>query len=442
MEIRRDIIEQFKAWKNTPERKPILLKGARQIGKTWAMETFGREAFDYYVKFDFDRQPELKSVFQISKNPERIIKELALYTEVPIIAGQTLIIFDEIQECEEALNSLKYFYEDAPRYHIIAAGSLLGVAVKRRSMTVPVGKVNMIRMYPVTFREFLRAADERTFQYIEDLHTAERLPEIILNKLKTEYRRYLICGGMPEAVISLLDNKGMEAVEQVLQDILDLYELDFSKYATPRDIPRIHAIWHSLPSQLAKENRKFIYKVIKQGARSKDYEDALLWLEDAGMIYRTFNITKPALPLSAYEETTAFKVYACDCGLLRRLARLPATVILNPNANYTEFKGSMAENAVLQSIIPLLNNDIPHYWSPDSRAEIEFVIQWGENIIPVEVKAENCINGRSLSVYTERYKPTKRIRFSFLNLQYNQGLLSCPTPMADWFYRFLPEVQE
>ena len=309
-------------------------------------------------------------------------------------------------------------------------------------MTVPVGKVNMIRMYPGTFREFLRAADERTFQYIEDLHTAERLPEIILNKLKTEYRRYLICGGMPEAVISLLDNKGMEAVEQVLQDILDLYELDFSKYATPRDIPRIHAIWHSLPSQLAKENRKFIYKVIKQGARSKDYEDALLWLEDAGMIYRTFNITKPALPLSAYEETTAFKVYACDCGLLRRLARLPATVILNPNANYTEFKGSMAENAVLQSIIPLLNNDIPHYWSPDSRAEIEFIIQWGENIIPVEVKAENCINGRSLSVYTERYKPTKRIRFSFLNLQYNQGLLSCPTPMADWFYRFLPEVQE
>lgn len=442
MEIRRDIIEQFKAWKNTPERKPILLKGARQIGKTWAMETFGREAFDYYVKFDFDRQPELKSVFQISKNPERIIKELALYTEVPIIAGQTLIIFDEIQECEEALNSLKYFYEDAPQYHIIAAGSLLGVAVKRRSMTVPVGKVNMIRMYPVTFREFLRAADERTFQYIEDLHTAERLPEIILNKLKTEYRRYLICGGMPEAVISLLDNKGMEAVEQVLQDILDLYELDFSKYATPRDIPRIHAIWHSLPSQLAKENRKFIYKVIKQGARSKDYEDALLWLEDAGMIYRTFNITKPALPLSAYEETTAFKVYACDCGLLRRLARLPATVILNPNANYTEFKGSMAENAVLQSIIPLLNNEIPHYWSPDSRAEIEFIIQWGENIIPIEVKAENCINGRSLSVYTERYKPTKRIRFSFLNLQYNQGLLSCPTPMADWFYRFLPEVQE
>jgi len=185
---------------------------------------------------------------------------------------------------------------------------------------------------------------------------------------------------MPEAVISLLDNKGMETVEHVLQDILDLYELDFAKYATTKEIPRIHAIWHSLPSQLAKENRKFIYKVVKPGARSKDYEDALLWLEDAGMIYRTFNITKPALPVSAYEDPTAFKVYACDCGLLRRLAKLPATVVLNATANYTEFKGSMAENAVLQSLMPQMQDDVPHYWSSDSRAEIEFVIQQGEDI--------------------------------------------------------------
>ena len=336
------------------------------------------------------------------------------------------------------MNSLKYFYEDAPEYHVIAAGSLLGVAVKRRSMTVPVGKVSIMRMYPITFREFLRAADEKTFSYVENLHDASHLPEIVLNKLKTEYRRYLVCGGMPEAVISLLGNKGMEAVEKVQQDILDLYELDFAKYATPREIPRIHAIWRSLPSQLAKENRKFIFKIVKPGARSKDYEDALLWLEDAGMIYRVFNITKPGLPISAYADSSAFKVYACDCGLLRRLARLPATVILNANANYTEFKGSMAENAILQSLMPLLNDDIPYYWSPDSRAEIEFVIQWGERIIPIEVKAENCVSGRSLSVYNERYHPQKRIRFSFLNLQYNEGLLSCPSPLADWFYRLLP----
>ena len=435
MEIERDIIDAFKRWKDEQGRKPILLKGARQIGKTWAMEAFGREYFEYCAKFD--RQPELKSVFQTSKSPERILKELSLYTEVPVIAGKTLIIFDEIQECEEALNSLKYFYEDAPEFHVMAAGSLLGVAVKKRSMTVPVGKVSIMRMYPITFREFLRATDAKTFRYVEDLQKAEHLPEIVFNKLKTEYRRYLVCGGMPEAVISLLDNRGMEAVEQVQQDILDLYELDFAKYATPREIPRIHAIWHSLPSQLAKENRKFVYKVVRPGARSKDYEDALLWLEDAGMIYRVLNITKPGLPVSAYEDPTAFKVYACDCGLLRRLARLPATVVLNANANYTEFKGSMAENAVLQSLLPLMKDDVPHYWSPDSRAEIEFILQWGEEVIPVEVKAENCVSGRSLSVYHEKYRPKERIRFSFLNLQYNEGLLSCPSPLADWFYRFL-----
>lgn len=427
MEIRRDIIDSFKQWKEDPKRKPILLKGARQIGKTWAMEAFGREAFEYYAKFDFDRQPELKSVFQTSKSPERILKELSLYTDIPIVAGKTLIIFDEIQECEEALNSLKYFYEDAPEYHVIAAGSLLDVAVKKRNMTVPVDKVSIMRMYPITFREFLRAADERTYRYVEDLDEANHLPKIIFNKLKMEYRWYFVCGGMPEAVISLLENRGMEVVEQVQQDILDLYELDFVKYATARDIPRIHAIWHSLPSQLAKENRKFIYKVVKPGARSKDYEDALLWLEDAGMIYRVFNISKPGLPISAYEDPTAFKVYACDCGLLRRLARLPATVVLNTNANYTEFKGSMAENAVLQSLMPLMKNEVPHYWSSDNRAEIEFIIQWGENIIPIEVKAENCISGRSLYLCMQRNINPKSVSvFLFSICKTTRGCLVAP----------------
>ena len=432
MKIQRDIIHIFKEWKDAPQRKPILLQGARQIGKTWAMETFGKENFEYYAKFDFDRQEELKSVFRNSKSPERILKELSLYCNVPLFAGKTLIIFDEIQECEEALNSLKYFCEDAPEYHIIAAGSLLGVAVKKRKMTVPVGKVRVIRMHPLSFKEFLRASDYPTFEYIEQISTIEKLPEIILNKLKLEYRRYMVCGGMPDAVCAMLENRGMDAVDSILQDILDLYELDFAKYAEPREIPRIHAIWHSLPSQLAKENRKFVYKVIKPGARSKDYEDALLWLEDAGMVYRINNITKPLLPLSAYEDFSAFKLYACDCGLLRRLAKLPSSTVLSPTANYTEFKGAMAENAILQSLMPILKSDKPFYWSPDSRAEIEFVIQWGEDVIPIEVKAENCVSGRSLSVYNEKYRPKQRIRFSFLNLQYNCGLLSCPSPMADW----------
>lgn len=437
VEIRRNIIEKLKIWKEEKTRKPILLKGARQIGKTWVMETFGRECFQYCAYFNFDRQEELKSVFRTSKSPERIIKELTLYTDVPIIASKTLIVFDEIQECEEAFNSLKYFCEEAPNYHIIAAGSLLGVAVKRRRMTVPVGKVQIERMFPISFKEYLKASDEQLWQFIEEMKGIAHLPEIVLNKLKLEYRRYMVTGGMPEAVKCLLENRGMGEVDKILQDILDLYELDFAKYAETRDIPRIHAVWHSLPSQLGKENRKFIYKVIKPGARAKEYEDALMWLEDAGMIYRIYNITKPALPLSAYTDVSAFKIYACDCGLLRRLAKLPANIVLDNVANYTEFKGSMAENAVLQSLMPSMGADMPYYWSSDSRAEIEFVIQWGDQIIPIEVKSENCISGRSLSVYHEKFHPNLRIRFSFLNLQKNDGLLSCPTPLAEWISKFL-----
>lgn len=440
MRIERDIIQTFRKWKDDPDRKPILLRGARQIGKTWAVEEFGKECFEYCVHFDFDRQPELKSAFQKSKEPERIIKELSLYCEDPIIAGKTLIIFDEVQECEEALNSLKYFCEDAPQYHIIAAGSLLGVAVKQRRMTVPVGKVQVMRMYPLTFKEFLRASDRKTYDYIDSLEEIGHLPEIILNKLLTEYRRYQVCGGMPEAASTLLDNKGIRAVEDELQDILDLYELDFSKYAAPREIPRIQAIWHSLPSQLSKENRKFIFKVVQNGARAKDYKDALMWLEDAGIIYRIFNISKPGMPLSAYMETNAFKVYACDCGLLRRLAHIPATVIIDPIANYTEFKGAMAENVVLQSLLPLLDSQVPCYWTSKAKAEVEFVIQWNEDIIPVEVKAEGNISGNSLSEYNKKYGPRVRIRFSSLNLQYNQGLLSCPSPLAGWTDKWMKLV--
>lgn len=418
-----------------------MLKGARQIGKTWAMETFGHECFEYCVKFDFDRQPELKSIFRTTKEPSRILKELALYCEVPIVAGRTLIIFDEIQDCEEALNSLKYFCEDAPQYHIIAAGSLLGVAVKKKKMTVPVGKVEVMRMFPVTFKEFLWASDISTYNYIDSIDGIGQLPEIILNKLRTEYRRYQVCGGMPEAAVALLDNRGIAAVDAVLQDIIDLYELDFSKYAEPREIPRIHAIWRSLPAQLAKENRKFIYKVVRTGARSKDYEDALMWLEDAGMIYRVYNISKPGMPLSAYQENDVFKVYACDCGLLRRLANLPASIVTDQAANYTEFKGAMAENAVLESLMPSLGNQQPSYWTSAATAEVEFVIQFDRYIIPIEVKAEGNISGSSLALYNKKYAPEYRIRFSMLNLQYNSGLLSCPAPLAGWTDKLLRLIQ-
>jgi len=439
MKIERQIIDRLRIWKDSPKRKPILLKGARQVGKTWVMEQFGAMYFEYTAKLDFDRQPELKQAFMVSKEPARIIKELTLYCDVPLIEGKTLLIFDEIQECEEALNSLKYFCEDAPGWHIMAAGSLLGVAVKKRRMTVPVGKVDIIRMYPITFKEFLLASDPTTFQHVESIESPHHLPEVLLNKLKTEYRRYMVCGGMPEAVVAMIDNQGMQAVDFILQNILDLYELDFAKYAESREIPRIHALWHSLPSQLSKENRKFIYKVVKTGARSKDYEDALLWLEDAGMIHKINCVSKPGLPLSAYEEPDAFKVYACDCGLLRRLAKLPGTIVVDPTANYTEFKGAMAENAVLLSLLSLCNDEKPYYWTSEGKAELEFLVQFDNQIIPIEVKAENCVSGRSIVVYNDKYHPLNRIRFSFLNLQQNCGLLSCPSPLVEWSFNWLLE---
>lgn len=437
MDIKRNIIARFKKWTSAENRKPILLKGARQIGKSWAMERFGAEAFEFTAKFDFDRQSELKDVFAMTKEPSRIIKELSLYSRVPLIPGRTLIIFDEIQECEDALNSLKYFCEDAPQWHIIAAGSLLGVAVKRRHMTVPVGKVEVMRMQPLSFGEFLSASDPDTYAFVDAIEQPEHLPVVILNKLNSEYRRYMVCGGMPEAASAMLENKGIAEVDGILQDILDLYELDFAKYAEPREIPRIHALWHSLPSQLAKENRKFIYKVIKTGARSKDYEDALLWLEDAGMIHRVNSVSKPSMPLSAYADPSAFKVYACDCGLLRRLANLPASVIVDPIANYSEFKGAMAENAVLQNLVATGEGVVPYYWSSEGKAEIEFLIQWHDRIIPIEVKADNCLKGRSIVVYNEKYHPVNRIRFSSQNLQRNCGMLACPAPLVEWCSRWL-----
>lgn len=432
----RTIFQQLKAWQNSPDRKPVLLQGARQIGKTWAMERFGKENFEFVAKFDFDRTPELAQVFARTKDVKRLIPELALYVDVPIEPGRTLLIFDEIQECEAALNSLKYFCEDLPEQHVIAAGSLLGVAVRRKRMQVPVGKVTVIKMHPLNFAEFLRAADSRTWEYAENLTAIAHLPEIVLNRLILEYKRYLVCGGMPEAAKALLDNRGMETVEQILQDILDLYELDFAKYAAAPQIPRISAIWHSLPSQLAKENRKFLYKVVRDGARAREYEDSLLWLEEAGMVQRVFAAGKPGLPLSAYRDVAAFKVYACDCGLLRRLAKISPEIILGESSNYTEFRGAVAENAVLQSLLPQ-GSDVPYYWTSGNRAEVDFLLPLPAEIIPVEVKADSCVAGKSLGVYTQKYAPAHRIRFSMNNLQENSGLISCPLPLCDWIKKLL-----
>ena len=437
MEIKRDIMETFLKWKNSPRRKPMLLQGARQIGKSWAVEQFGRNEYPYFVKFDLDRTPEVIDAFRISKEPARILKELQTYSDVPLLPGKTLIFLDEIQESEEVFNSLKYFCEEARDYHIIAAGSLLGVAVRRKRMKVPVGQVNRIDMYPVTFREFLRMADLSTYTYVENLTAPDHLPTGIFNKLTSEYHRYQICGGMPEAASLMLDGAGMADIDNVLQDILNLDEIDFSKYAEPWEVTRIRAVWHSLPAQLSKENRKFIYRVIRTGARAKDYENALTWLSDAGLVYQIFNVTKPGIPLSGYEDREAFKLYACDCGLLRRLAGVKADVIQNRNFGYTEFKGAMAENVALQALLPQLYGEKPFYWTSDGRAEIEFLIDIAGQVIPVEVKAEGNISGRSLSVYSQKYNPAIRIRISMNNLQENNGLFSIPNTLADWAVKLI-----
>jgi len=431
MKIQRDIIQRLKQWQVSENRKPLILKGARQTGKTWVMREFGKQCFDYTAEFNFDRTTELAEIFDKTKDVKRILNDLALFSNVPLTPGKTLILFDEIQECNGALNSLKYFCEDAPEYHIIAAGSLLGVSIKKKKMSVPVGKVEILNMKPVSFKEFLHHADEKIFRFVEDISQIEPLPAIVFNRLHEEYRRYQLSGGMPEAVVSLLGNRGMATVEDVLQNILNLYTLDFSKYADAVQIARINSIWNSLPSQLAKENKKFIYKVVKTGARAREYEDALLWLEEAGLVYRVYNVSKPGIPLSAYRDISAFKLFAFDCGILRRLAKLPPEILLSGHLGFTEFKGALAENTVLQSLEPQFDEK-PFYWTSGNKAEIDFLIQTASQIIPAEVKSEKRVSGKSLSVYNKKFAPEIRIRFSLNNLHHENGLINIPVFLADW----------
>ncbi len=435
MEIKRDVIKDLLKWKQRPDRKPLIICGARQIGKTWVMRKFAEENFDYMAYFNFDSSEELCREFENTKNPERLIDILQLYTDCPIEPGRTLMIFDEIQQCNKALNSLKYFCEEAPQYHILAAGSLLGVALSKGD-SFPVGKVDFLNMYPVTFREFLNADDRQMYDYLENLSEIAPLPEIVINRLAESYRRYQTSGGMPAAVVAMLDRRGVKALEDIQNSILTAYSLDFAKHAPGKDIPRISAIWNSIPSQLARENKKFIYKLVKAGARRREYEDALLWLEHAGMIYRVVCSSKPGLPLSAYDDLSAFKVYLCDCGLLRRMAQLPSEVLWTENPLYVEFKGAMAENMVLQSLVSQFEV-MPRYWTSEATAEVDFLLQNEAAIIPVEVKSGTRLGGKSLGLYITRFGVTTALRFSANNLKRNGAVLNIPRPLADWTSRIL-----
>ncbi|MCC7525781.1 MAG: ATP-binding protein [Chitinophagaceae bacterium] len=435
MEIKRQIEGKLIAWQKSKKRKPLLLRGARQVGKTFLLKRFGKTNFSNIAYFNFEEQPELKQFFLQTKDTNRLLENLTLVHGKPIEPQKTLIIFDEIQECNEALNSLKYFNENTPQYAIACAGSLLGVALSK-GQSFPVGKVDILQVQPLEFLEFLSADDPALFDYLENIDKPEPLPDIFFNPLVDKLKKYFICGGMPEAAVSLLEEKDIDKTQQVLQNILNAYALDFSKHAEAKDVPKINHIFSSVPSQLARENKKFLYQAAQPGARAREYENALLWLADAGLLYRIFRTSKPGLPLSAYDDLSAFKLYLLDVGLLRRLSGLHPSAISEGNRLFSAFKGALTENFVLQHLISQLETT-PRYWTSGAQAEVDFIIQSGNEVIPAEVKSDENIRSRSLTLYHQQYNPPLRIRYSLQNLRLQDGLLNIPVFMAGYTQKLL-----
>jgi predicted AAA+ superfamily ATPase len=399
------------------------------------LKHFGAAEFENVAYFNFEEQPDLKQFFENTKDVHRILQNLSLVFGSAILPQKTLIIFDEIQECNAALNTLKYFQENAPEYAVATAGSLLGVAMSKGS-SFPVGKVDFLKVDPISFSEFLSAEDPQLFGYLESINQIQPIPDIFFNPLVDKLKKFFICGGMPEAVVTLIEQQNIETTQQVLQNIVNAYALDFSKYAEPRDVPKINHLWASIPSQLARDNKKFLYQSIKSGARSREYEDALLWLSHAGLVHRIFKVTKPGLPLSAYDDLSAFKLYLLDVGLLRRLSLLDPIAIREGNRLFTEFKGALTENFVLQHLIR--NFEVqPRYWTSGAQAEVDFIIQLKNEVIPIEVKSDENVRSRSLSVYNSLYEPDLRIRFSLKNLKKDEGLLNIPLFLVDYTEKLL-----
>ncbi len=435
MKIERNIEEQLIGWKNSTKRKPLVLQGARQVGKTWLLKQLGKRAFEDVAYFNFEETPELKQFFENTKDVTRIVQNLSLVHGRTIMPGQTLIIFDEIQECNEALNTLKYFQENAPEHAVASAGSLLGVALSK-GKSFPVGKVSFMQVHPVTFSEFLSADNPQLHTYLQSIDSIEPIPDIFFNPLVDRLKAYFVSGGMPEAVATLLETGDVDDTQQVLQDILNAYALDFSKYAETKVIPRIQYTWASIPSQLARENKKFLYQAVRDGARARDYEDALLWLADAGLMHRVYRSNKPGLPLSAYDDLSAFKAYLLDVGLLRRLSLLNPVAVKEGNRLFTEFKGALTENFVLQHLLANFEGT-PRYWTSGNQAEVDFLLQVKNDIVPIEVKADTNVRSRSLAVYHEKFTPHARVRYSLKNLHMDNGLLNIPLFLVDYTEKLL-----
>lgn len=430
----RRIMEELIKWKKCKERKPLILRGARQVGKTYIIKQFGEENYDGVAYFNFDHDTQLQNMFETTKDPKSILEQLSFVYGKAILPEKTLIVFDEIQECPNALNSLKYFEEEAKEYHIVSAGSLLGIRLSHTSF--PVGKVDFLDMYPMTFTEFLEADGQKNLvNYMDSIKKIENIPDIFFNKLSEKLKAYFIIGGMPEVVDSWTKYKDMEKVNKIQDNILKSYESDFSKHTTNVEANRISIIWNSIPSQISKENKKFLYQVAKNGARAREYEGAVNWLRDANVVNKIYNVTNPSMPLIGYNDLASFKMYLNDVGLLRKKTDLDSKVIIEENKLFQEFKGALTENYVLQTLVA--NGLKPYYYTFDNKYEIDFIIQYQNEIIPIEVKSGKSVNNTSLKVYNEVNKPKTRIRLSMKNLSKDDNLINIPLFMIEYLKEFI-----
>lgn len=433
--LKRHLFDQMVSWKDKRKRKPLILQGARQVGKTWLLKRFGSTCFDNYIVVNIDKDDAIRNLFRQTKDPHRLIEQIGMVKGLPILPNRTLLIFDEIQDSDEVLNSLKYFKEDAPEYAVACAGSLLGVAMRKKNRSFPVGMVDFMDLYPLSFSEFLDSYDERLAGIVRKWECGEQLPEIIHQELCEKLRIHLIVGGMPEAVVDWIESRDINEVDATLDNILRAYPLDFSKYATPAEMIRIQQVWDSMKRQLAKDNKKFKYSDIQKGARAREYETAVDWLCRAGLVHKVHNTETVRFPLEAYKDESIFKLYLNDVGLLRRMFHLDSATILQENRLFTEFKGIMTENYALLSL--LRQEHTPLYWSSGNQAEIEFILEYKNRIIPVEVKSKESIQAKSLSIFRQRHDPEFSVRMSLRNLQLRDGLLNLPLYLADRMTDFI-----
>lgn len=414
-------MEKLVAWKSSDERKPMVLKGARQVGKTWLMKEFGKNYYKSFVYFNFDEEDELKSIFETNKNPQRIIELLSMIAGEKIHPLDTLVIFDEVQECPEALNALKYFKEKANEYHVIAAGSLLGTLLAKPK-SYPVGMVNLLDIFPLNFEEFLEATDAPLFAYYEGIHKEQQIEEIFHNRLLEAYNNYLIIGGMPECVSSWLKHKDPAKIAQIQRELIEVYENDFSKHNGKVNSGRILMVFRSIVTQLAKSNEKFMYGAVREGARARDFEEAIEWLVSAGMLNRIYNVSKLEHPLSAFDKLDQFKLFLFDTGLLKQMAGIDNSAILLKSTY--QFKGQLTENYVLQQLRGQFDV-MPRYFS-SRNGEIDFVLQYGMDIIPVETKGGEDKSAPTFKKYVADNHPQYAVRFSKMGYRKDGNITNIP----------------